>query len=660
MTDTGSTAGIAVGDAVVSFIADMTQLDQGVDQLNTRIEAGMTRASQNVSQLDNALTVAGDSATEAGGEIDSAMGKSTGSIREARGEAMLLGEAFGVHLPRHVNAFIAELPGVGEALQSAFAATAVLFIIEAIVKLTEKTSDFVSEVFIFTSAMKDAEAALGGMNTEQAKLVKELNDSKTALDRVGESTRQLAIDRVNDKYAETIGEINSNLAKQNASLEKQDSWLVRIGMSFRLNAAYAAHDAAQAAKLEEQRANEAQAEQQRTIAAKTQANELAAIQKQGVLDRITAEHKYAEEVTKIISQMNEEEYEKTEKTAAAMQKALLNMLPKAPELSMSVSLDKVSAALARATEAAHYFGQETKAELTVAVKEAVDNFMALQKEAGVTEVQLKNAGDQVVALQAKLNNFDKAPVNAAKGLSDMLEVTKQLSQAEEGFGEAYGQAVAKIVTGEESIGAAMRKATGEVIEQMGERALVQGMYDLGMGFASLAAMDPDTAALYFQASAIELSIGAAATAGGAAIAGGGSSSRGASGGSYSGTGTTGVTTSGSGSAPGPTQTTTKFAEGGLISAPTLAMIGDAPGGGAANEAVLPLDSPEAMAKIANAISSRMSGGALGGSHTFNATFFGKLKHADLASLTKQISQAVNKGTISLRSTQTGRVIKRSQ
>jgi hypothetical protein len=188
----------------------MTQLDQGVDQLNTRIEAGMTRASQNVSQLDNALTVAGDSATEAGGEIDSAMGKSTGSIREARGEAMLLGEAFGVHLPRHVNAFIAELPGVGEALQSAFAATAVLFIIEAIVKLTEKTSDFVSEVFIFTSAMKDAEAALGGMNTEQAKLVKELNDSKTALDRVGESTKQLAIDRVNDKYAETIGEINSN------------------------------------------------------------------------------------------------------------------------------------------------------------------------------------------------------------------------------------------------------------------------------------------------------------------------------------------------------------------------------------------------------------------------------------------------------------------
>ena len=63
----------------------------------------MTRASQNVNQLGDALDNAGETATEAGGEIDEAIGKSTVNIREARGEALLLGEDFGVHLPRHVH-----------------------------------------------------------------------------------------------------------------------------------------------------------------------------------------------------------------------------------------------------------------------------------------------------------------------------------------------------------------------------------------------------------------------------------------------------------------------------------------------------------------------------------------------------------------------------
>jgi hypothetical protein len=38
MPDT-ATGGIQIGDAVVNFIGDMTQLDQGVDKLNDRIES---------------------------------------------------------------------------------------------------------------------------------------------------------------------------------------------------------------------------------------------------------------------------------------------------------------------------------------------------------------------------------------------------------------------------------------------------------------------------------------------------------------------------------------------------------------------------------------------------------------------------------------------
>lgn len=105
---------------------------------------------------------------------------------------------------------------------------------------------------------------------------------------------------------------------------------------------------------------------------------------------------------------------------------------------------------------------------------------------------------------------------------------------------------------------------------------------------------------------------------------------------------------------------TKLSGGGLVSVPTMAMIGDSAAGGSANEAVLPLDNDETMGRIADAVVSRMSGGGPGGgSHTFNGTFFGQLKHSDLNKLTRQINQAVNKGTVTLKSTQTGRIIKRS-
>jgi hypothetical protein len=660
MSDTGSTGGIQIGDAIVNFIGDMSQLDQGVDKLNDRIESGMTRASQNVGQLGDALDTAGETATEAGGEIDEAMGKSTVNIREARGEAMLLGEAFGVHLPRHVTSFIATVPGVGEALSAAFSATAVLFVLDAVVKLTEKVTDFISTTMIYTDQMKAAEAALANLNAQHIKENELLAQAKLALDRVGESTKQLAIDRINDDSAKRVKELNDNLDKQNASLETQDSWLVKIGLSFRLNAAYAAHDAAEAAKIEAQQKNIADNKRDLDEEEQRRLTQIAAVEKQSALDvaekKLEAERKYAAEVVRIISQVNEQELEASEKTAAAMQDALLKSFSPAAGFSFEVTLDKVSAGLAKATEAAHYFGQETRDELTQSVKVAVDNFMALQKEAGVTSVQLKNAGDQVLALQAKLNNFGKAPEDATKHLADLLDMTKQLSQAETGFGDAFGSAMAKVVTGEEGVGQAMKQATGAVIEQIGQRALVQGMYDLGMGFAALASLQPEVAAQYFEASAILLTVGAGATAGGAAISG---SSGGAnSGGSYNGTGVSGIQTSGSGGAPGPATTTTKLSAGGFVSSPTMVMIGDSVSGGPASEAVIPLDNPEVMEKLTSAFAAKIGGGP-GGSHTFNGAFFGQLRHSDLKKLTRQINQAVNKGTATLNSTKTGRIVKRS-
>lgn len=138
-----------VGDAVLTFFGDTSQLDQVFARLPAQTEAAMGAATASVGGLGEAvggvnfeLDATAQNVPYCGEVIKEAMDKGKGSVREAQGEAMLLGDAFGIHLPRHVTRFIAELPGVGTALQAAFAATAVLFIIDALIQGIEKIEEF--------------------------------------------------------------------------------------------------------------------------------------------------------------------------------------------------------------------------------------------------------------------------------------------------------------------------------------------------------------------------------------------------------------------------------------------------------------------------------------------------------------------------------------
>ena len=167
----------------------------------------------------------------------------------------------------------------------------------------------------------------------------------------------------------------------------------------------------------------------------------------------------------------------------------------------------------------------------------------------------------------------------------------------------------------------------------------------------------DAAAHDFAAAAMWEAASLAAGIGGAMMSGGGSGA-GGGGGSYSGTGTRGNVTSGSGAAQGPATTTTRLAAGGLISAPTLAMIGDSASGGPANEAVLPLDHPDSMAKIAAALGPHLAGGGGGDTH-FHVNVKGMISDDNLGKVMTKISKKVNKGTGSLLSSNTHRVTKRS-
>lgn len=143
---TGSAGqGIDVGDAVLTFLGDTTNLDIAFNRVANEAATKMGIAASSVSKVGNAvdgvserMAVGQAGAVKLGEVMNLAGEKSRESMYQARGEAGLLGEMFGFHLPRHVRSLIAELPGVGAALSAAFAATAVIFIIVKIVELIEK------------------------------------------------------------------------------------------------------------------------------------------------------------------------------------------------------------------------------------------------------------------------------------------------------------------------------------------------------------------------------------------------------------------------------------------------------------------------------------------------------------------------------------------
>jgi hypothetical protein len=103
----------------------------------------------------------------------------------------------------------------------------------------------------------------------------------------------------------------------------------------------------------------------------------------------------------------------------------------------------------------------------------------------------------------------------------------------------------------------------------------------------------------------------------------------------------------SGQAPAQTQSTVpSFAMGGLVTSPTLAMVGDAPGG----EAILPLHDATAMSRISQAMG--------GGGETIIINVKGMISSDNLNKVVKKISRSVNRGTTRLQSNRALRVLTR--
>ena len=132
---------IDAGDVVLTFLGDTTQLDsafQSVNDQTKNLTEGFSGFNTVLDQTRDEWDGLSPKAKAYGTDAEDALDKTTTGSREAAAEVGLLGEMFGGRLPRHVRTFIGEIDLIAPALEAAFSATAVLFIIDAIAKLVEK------------------------------------------------------------------------------------------------------------------------------------------------------------------------------------------------------------------------------------------------------------------------------------------------------------------------------------------------------------------------------------------------------------------------------------------------------------------------------------------------------------------------------------------
>ena len=102
-----------------------------VGALIIKLQAETAQFREDMGKVKSDLDDLGNKGGEAGGKMAEGMG-------EARGGLMLTEDMVGVRLPRHLNALIAQIPGVGAAFATMLPIVGVFVAIEIITKLIEK------------------------------------------------------------------------------------------------------------------------------------------------------------------------------------------------------------------------------------------------------------------------------------------------------------------------------------------------------------------------------------------------------------------------------------------------------------------------------------------------------------------------------------------
>ena len=706
---------IEVGDAVLKFLGDSTQLD--------------TKFAEVQPNAQQAFSGAADAVEEGTGRMRS-------SMYEARGEARLLGEEFGVTLPRHVSNFLAELPGVGQALSAAFSATAVLFLAGAVVQVTKKVTDFATANFVYTKAQKESEQAAAETNKTLIALGESYKTAKDDLDHFGASgTDALRLQRQALQQQIATVRASFNEGQKNIDQSKQQTheyiqqtgWVSKVydkvhsivtGTNTQVESLKAATTAAQEKYTVDSATLKTLMEQQALLDKQLETEDkLEAIRQGGDTKaagaKLRAAQKDAEvqedsqtgEKRKQIAEQLEDELYTIKRDGLRKQLALLKendantkdaQLKILSELKVAADqqatvviermtklkdevhslLQEVSVAgrgitfppiitvgnltnLQLGRDAAHNMGVTLKEDLVKQLNDAIKaqrDFEAsgLKDSVALAELQ-KHTHDAQAALDAYGKTIDTFKLKShgmwdefqreSKSGASALDLVKQSGvDAFDDLSKNIEGAFASIVLGQGNVVQALEKATAASLAQIASQAAVKALFYTAEGTASLFT-DPTAAGGYFTAAAEMAAVAALAGVAGrelsGAAGGSGSSSTAQTHNSVSNTGQ-------SNRSGGSTVGVQAFAEGGLITAPTLAVVGE----GSKREAVLPLDDPQSMATIGKAL-------AQNGATHHHWHIDGMISPDNLAKVVKSISKMVDRGQVNLTASNSLRLTKRS-
>lgn len=641
--------------------------------------------------------------------------------RQAKAEVGLLGEAIGVQLPRHVRGFLTELPGVASAMNAAFAITAVGFLITALVEVSEKVSEFTASMLYGVEAAKKNMEAQIELNNSLKTLNDQYKAAKQVLDDYGKSAFTLANENLAKAAkaardaTEAVKDNTQALAAAKAEADKLNAdqstitfWQAQkreavtywdalkgiasgsLSVSQAIDKMTDTNGAAAPAinKIAVATADLAEAQAKQKVAA-----EQAQVAARQALDALTAEYVRLDTAER----KQDEEWAKQGQAIQAANLAFHNM-----ELAVAKTADSVEELEIKLPPAAAAFLKIGQAMQTVGIntvdlrnevakqKEAVDTLYGAYQKGSISlrqfqQAELSEVKAQIALAQAqgqstaaltkyeaalerslgldnqKLRNYQRL-TQADKQFMETLKQTGSISQATwEASANAMGSAVAAYAKGSESMGQALASMAQQELASLAERATVKAIEQLALGFGTMFTNPPESGS-HFTSAAIWGSIGvASAVAGhaltGAAGGGSGSSGSGASG-SAGGVGKANPATASTSQQPTTVINVQRLAGGGMVSAPTLAMVGDSPSGGGQKEAILPLEDGGVMGQLAAAITKAQGGGS--GAPMIHVHVQGLISPDNLHKVITQINQRVSSGKSHLTSSNSMRVTKRSQ
>ena len=688
---------IEIGDAILKFLGDSTQLDTKFAEVGPKAEAAFDPAAKAAEGLGDALDDAGKKADDAADEIEDAGKRTKVSMGEARGEVALLGEAFGIHLPRHVRSFVAELPGVGTALEAAFSATAILFLAQAVAQVAEKISKFTADTFVFTEKMKEQTKEIIKQNVEIAKQsdlyraaeaeLNKLNDQRTPLQKLTDQLKALNDER--DKLINHPEEGEDVLQKKDRALQEQIKLLEKqielqkeadekeadkkalaslkeqITLQKDLTLAVLAYHAAEFQGQNKSNLEEAQfqaklqaLQKEKAAEEKYNADNLAGIERLNNQIKVLM----VERGTQVAEELNKERAT-LNATFQGMSKDVKTLTDEV-QIELPAGLEKTVNNMLTMERSAHSLGITLRSDLVQAVAQAITALHAYQAAGGTSTVVTDAFKKKIAELQHQLDQFGKTQ-DTFKGKTDntwrgfqqdlhnganaMQNLGQMGSETFDKLAGGLQSAIQTAILAQGSFSQAMKRATEDALASLASQAIVKALFYTAEGFAMLAQWPPGigsySAAQYFEAAGVMAAVGGAAGVAAHAMAGGsGTSSSNSNAQGHTTNSNTGQENRSGNGASGVQM----FAEGGLVTEPTLAIIGEQ----SRKEAVLPLDDPEAMDTIGKSI------GANGGT-THHWHIEGMISPDNLQKVVGKISKMVNKGQVNLTASNSLRLTKRS-